>query len=123
MVYMCRFVGHYMSSVNKSVRRAVPFFTPVLNERRASMKEYGDDWPDKPVSSRVRCPSTSCSTSYCPCTKNDALQWVLDIAVPKGYSDVSVVDRLLFINSGAIHTTSNVRASSVSISSLRFNWD
>ena len=32
------------------------------------------------------------------------------MAVPKGYDDVSVVERLLFINSGAIHTTSNVRA-------------
>ena len=32
------------------------------------------------------------------------------MAVPKGYDDVSVVERLLFINSGAIHTTSNVCA-------------
>ncbi len=108
-----------MSNVKKSVRRAVPFFTPMLNERRASMKEYGDGWPDKLASSSSRGLSTSCSTAYCPCTKNDALQWVLDIAVPKGYNDVSVVERLLFINSGAIHTTSNVRhASSVYVLSL-----
>nr|VWO97080.1 Uncharacterized protein [Ganoderma boninense] len=79
-------VGHYMSSVKKSVRRAIPYFTPLIKERRARMKEYGEDWSDKP---------------------NDALQWVLDMAVPKGYDDVSVVERLLFINSGAIHTTSN----------------
>ena len=37
--------------------------------------------------------------------------------MPKGYSDVSVVERLLFINSGAIHTTSNVCATSAFICS------
>ena len=43
-----------MSSVKKSVRRAIPFFSPMLKERRAKMKEYGEDWSDKPVSSRIR---------------------------------------------------------------------
>ncbi|KAI1791206.1 cytochrome P450 [Ganoderma leucocontextum] len=84
--FMKPFVGHYISGVRKAVRRTVPLFTPVLKERRANMKEYGEAWSDKP---------------------NDGLQWVLDIAVPKGYNDMSIVERLLFINSGAIHTTSN----------------
>ena len=38
-----------MSKTNATLARALPHIKPVIDERRANMKEFGDDWSDKPV--------------------------------------------------------------------------
>ncbi|KAI0800573.1 cytochrome P450 [Fomes fomentarius] len=80
------FLGQYLSSVRRSVRKAIPHLKPFLDERRAKMEEYGDNWPDKP---------------------NDMLQWVLEEAIPRNSTDESIVERILLVNFAAIHTSSN----------------
>lgn len=38
-----------LSKTNETLARAMPHIQPVIKERRANMKEFGDDWSDKPV--------------------------------------------------------------------------
>ncbi|KAI0713154.1 cytochrome P450 [Cerioporus squamosus] len=79
-------LGQYFSAVKKTVRQTVPHLKPLLDERRAKMEEYGEDYPEKP---------------------NDMLQWILESAIPRNYSDVQVVERIMLVNFIALHTSSN----------------
>ena len=37
------------------------------------------------------------------------LQWILESAIPRNYSDVQIIERIMLVNFAAIHTSSNVR--------------
>ncbi|KAI1793082.1 cytochrome P450 [Ganoderma leucocontextum] len=78
-------IGRLLSKTNQTIGRAMPHIQSVMSERRALMKELGDDWPDKP---------------------NDMLQWIIDEGVARNQSDVSIVKRIFLVNFAAIHTSS-----------------
>ncbi|RDX42956.1 cytochrome P450 [Lentinus brumalis] len=78
-------VGQYFSAVKKSVCQAIPHLQPLLDERRAKLAEYGDEYPGKP---------------------NDMLQWILEEAIPRRYIDMKIIERILLVNFAAIHTSS-----------------
>ncbi|TFK88882.1 cytochrome P450 [Polyporus arcularius HHB13444] len=78
-------VGQYFSAVKKTVCQAIPHLQPLLDERRAKLAEYGDEYPDKP---------------------NDMLQWILEESIPRRYTDVKIIERILLVNFAAIHTSS-----------------
>ena len=40
------------------------------------------------------------------------LQWILESAIPRNYSDVQIIERIMLVNFAAIHTSSNVRVAS-----------
>ncbi|KAI0354621.1 cytochrome P450 [Trametes cingulata] len=80
-------VGYLLSNTTTNVRRAAKLLKPIIDERRRCMKEYGDDWSDKP---------------------NDMLQWVMEEAIARNKgSDELIVQRILLVNFAAIHTSSN----------------
>ncbi|PIL26428.1 cytochrome P450 [Ganoderma sinense ZZ0214-1] len=80
-------IGPKVSKVHGNVQLGLSIFRPIIEKRKALMKESGGDWPDKP---------------------NDMLQWILDRAVPRGNSDEYVVERLLGSNFAAINSAANV---------------
>lgn len=67
------------------------------------MKELGDKWTDRPVS-----PATNfCLAQPLTRVQDDAIQWILDSAPLGADTDTeSLVNRILFLNFAAIHTTS-----------------
>ncbi|RPD64699.1 cytochrome P450 [Lentinus tigrinus ALCF2SS1-7] len=79
-------LGQYFSAVKSTVRQTIPHLKPLLDERRAKLEEFGDDYPEKP---------------------NDMLQWILEGSIPRNYSDVQIIERIMLVNFAAIHTSSN----------------
>ncbi|KAI1787506.1 cytochrome P450 [Ganoderma leucocontextum] len=79
-------IGQLLSSARRTMGQAMQHIRPVINERKASMKAFGEDWSDKP---------------------NDVLQWIIDEAVRRNQSDVSILERIFLVNFAAIHTSSN----------------
>ena len=59
LTYFCSLIGNLISNTKKSVTRALGYLKPVIDERKAKMAEYGEDWEDKPV-----CPL---SPNFCGC--------------------------------------------------------
>ncbi|RPD62663.1 cytochrome P450 [Lentinus tigrinus ALCF2SS1-7] len=80
------FLSRCFSAARRSIRGSVPHLKPLLDERRAKMEAYGDDYPEKP---------------------NDMLQWVLEEALPRGQGDYQIAERIMVMNFAAIHTSSN----------------
>ncbi|TBU62546.1 cytochrome P450 [Dichomitus squalens] len=78
-------VSKLFSKTKRVFKQATPVMEPVINERRANMKAFGEDWSDKP---------------------NDLLQWIIDEAVLRNQSNASIVERIFLINFAAIHTSS-----------------
>ncbi|KAH9914911.1 cytochrome P450 [Epithele typhae] len=79
-------VGAFTSDARKTHRRAADILEPLITERLAKMQELGDEWTEKP---------------------NDMLTWILEQAIPRGSSTDQIVQRVLFVNFAAIHTSSN----------------
>ncbi|KAJ7086865.1 cytochrome P450 [Mycena belliarum] len=73
------------SSKNSSLRRALKFIGPLLEERLAKDQELGADYPDRP---------------------NDLISWLLDIATDEERTAAALERRILVINMAAIHTSS-----------------
>lgn len=69
---------------------------PMLQERQRMIDAHGPDadWEDKP---------------------RDMLQWLLEEAQSKGTPFDNVVEKVLLINFGAIHTSSGVRSLSTRV--------
>ncbi|TFK79302.1 cytochrome P450 [Polyporus arcularius HHB13444] len=79
------FLAQYFSATRRTIHSALHHLKPLLDERRAEMGTYGDDYPGKP---------------------NDMLQWVLEEAVPRGSPDYEIVERVMLVNFSATHTVS-----------------
>ncbi|KAI0638659.1 cytochrome P450 [Trametes polyzona] len=79
------FVARMTTMVSRNKRILTPMIVPMLQERQAMYEKYGDDWPEKP---------------------HDMLQWLLDEARAKGTSFDNIVQKVLLVNFGAIHTSS-----------------
>ena len=43
-------VGAWSSHARQSVSQTIPIVKPIIDERKAKMEEYGEEWTDKPVS-------------------------------------------------------------------------
>ncbi|CAL1703009.1 unnamed protein product [Somion occarium] len=79
-------VGRLLTSVPKSIERGVKHLGPVIKERYRMVEEYGHDYEGKP---------------------NDMLSWLIDEAEGVETGARELVLRILSINFGAIHTSSN----------------
>ena len=75
--------------VAKNKKVLMPMVIPMLQERQRMLDAHGPDWEDKP---------------------RDMLQWLLEEARAKGTPFDNVVEKVLLVNFGAIHTSSGVRA-------------
>jgi cytochrome P450 len=83
------------------------FIRPIVEERSAKMKEFGDDWDDAPV----RQPSYSISSYYvihAMEAQNDMLMWLMSEAKGVERSLEGWARRLLMLNFASVHSTSLV---------------
>ncbi|KAI0640041.1 cytochrome P450 [Trametes polyzona] len=80
------YVGKISSNVQDTLHKAIPHLKPVFDHRREMMEKYGDDWADKP---------------------NDLLQWIMEVAQSRDYSDEAIARRIMLVCFAAIHTSSN----------------
>nr|BED42931.1 cytochrome P450 monooxygenase [Trametes versicolor] len=78
-------IGRMTTMVSKNKRALMPMVVPMLQERQKMYEKYGDDWADKP---------------------RDLLQWLLDEGRDKGTPFDNIVEKVLLVNFGAIHTSS-----------------
>ncbi|KAJ8475230.1 hypothetical protein ONZ51_g6703 [Trametes cubensis] len=76
-------IGRFVSFARTNVQHVLPLLKPTIEERRRLVEQGSDEKPD------------------------DILQWITEKAVIKGHSDKSIVERILFLNFAAIHTSSN----------------
>ena len=112
-------VVSWTSNAKQTIRRALPYLSPAINERKAKVKEHGlgEDWPGKPVSNVIGVPIVHhCSKEYkLSASQNDLLQWIIEQAIPRGVDDESIAARILLVNFAAIHTSSMVCPGSISV--------
>ncbi|KAJ7060733.1 cytochrome P450 [Mycena amicta] len=83
--FMKPFIAPIFSSKNSSLRYALKFLGPLLQERLEAEKKYGKDRPDRP---------------------NDLISWLLDFAPEYERTVPAIALRLLAITMAAIHTPS-----------------
>ncbi|KAI0758034.1 cytochrome P450 [Fomes fomentarius] len=83
--FMKPFIGKAIPMVSKNKNILMPMVIPMLQERQRMMDTRGEDWEDKP---------------------RDMLQWLLEEARAKGTPFDNVVEKVLLVNFGAIHTSS-----------------
>ncbi|KAI0327080.1 cytochrome P450 [Cubamyces sp. BRFM 1775] len=76
-------IGRFVSYARTNVQHVLPLLKPIIEERRLLIEQGSDDQPD------------------------DMLQWITEKAVTREHSDQSIVERILFLNFAAIHTSSN----------------
>ena len=117
--FLYSLVASLVSNAKRTVRRALPYLSPVINERKAKVKEHGlgEDWPGKPVSHAIESISLHIIvlSSTDRWSQNDLLQWIIEQAIPRGVDDESIAARILLVNFAAIHTSSMVCPGSISI--------
>ncbi|KAJ8469311.1 hypothetical protein ONZ51_g9081 [Trametes cubensis] len=78
-------IGRMTTMVSKNKHILMPMIVPMLQERQKMFEQYGDSWEDKP---------------------RDLLQWILDEGREKGTPFDNIVEKVLLVNFGAIHTSS-----------------
>lgn len=80
------------SNVRTCTQRCADHLRPIINHRREKQLELGDRWDDRP---------------------NDMLMWCMDEAKGEEQSVDRLALRILFINFGAVHTTSMAFTSAI----------
>ncbi|KAH9884927.1 cytochrome P450 [Cubamyces lactineus] len=78
-------IGRMTTMVSKNKHILMPMIVPMLQERQRMFEQFGDNWEDKP---------------------RDLLQWILDEGREKGTPFDNIVEKVLLVNFGAIHTSS-----------------
>ncbi|KAH9000278.1 cytochrome P450 [Lactarius akahatsu] len=78
-------VARLLSNLPSRIRQEMEYIRPMVEERFARMEEFGDDWDDKP---------------------NDMLMWLMSESKGAERSLEDLALRMLMVNFGAIHTTS-----------------
>ncbi|OSC97933.1 cytochrome P450 [Trametes coccinea BRFM310] len=79
------FIGRMTTMVSKNKKVLMPMIVPMLQERQRMYEMHGDDWEDKP---------------------RDFLQWLLEEGRHKDTPFDNIVEKVLLVNFGAIHTSS-----------------
>ncbi|KAJ7506206.1 cytochrome P450 [Mycena galericulata] len=87
-------LGPLISTRKSSLRHALKFLGPIIDERLKKETEYGRDWPGRP---------------------NDLVSWLLDVAEGEERTTPALALRVLATNMAAIHTTS------MALTSVLFN--
>ncbi|KAJ7434826.1 cytochrome P450 [Mycena galericulata] len=85
-------IAPFISPKDKTLRHAMKFLGPLIEERLTKEKELGANWPDKP---------------------NDFLSWLLEDAKGSDREPSAIGLRLLVINMAAIHTSSMALSSAL----------
>ncbi|RPD62649.1 cytochrome P450 [Lentinus tigrinus ALCF2SS1-7] len=80
------YVSRCFSAARRTIRQSMAHLQPLINERKAKMELYGDDYPGKP---------------------RDMLEGILEKAIPRRSPDYQITERLMSVNVAAIHTSSN----------------
>ncbi|KAJ6563057.1 cytochrome P450 [Mycena vulgaris] len=83
--FMIRILGPLISSRKKNTRQAMKLMGPLVLERITMFEEYGADWSGKP---------------------NDLISWLLETAQPQQRTVPQVIQRVLTVIMGAIHSSS-----------------
>ncbi|EKM61840.1 uncharacterized protein PHACADRAFT_112752 [Phanerochaete carnosa HHB-10118-sp] len=83
--FMKRAAGRNATVIDKRIQQCLDYLRPVIDDRMAMMAVFGKDWADKP---------------------NDLLQWIINEVVARNQGPEEVARIVLFINFGAIGTTS-----------------
>ncbi|KAI0060666.1 cytochrome P450 [Artomyces pyxidatus] len=78
-------VGRLLTNLPMYNRLETKHLQPLIEERLLNLREYGDDWEDKP---------------------NDMLMWLMDAGGDEDLSFADIPRRMLVVNFAAIHTTS-----------------
>ncbi|KAJ7477068.1 cytochrome P450 [Mycena galericulata] len=79
-------LGPWISPLNKYLRRADQHLGLLVTERLRKEEELGNDYPGRP---------------------NDLISWLLDVAEGQERTVPALVQRILVINFGAVHTSAN----------------
>ncbi|KAI1792379.1 cytochrome P450 [Ganoderma leucocontextum] len=77
--------AHFLGKTKETIGQGMRYIQPMINARRATMRELGDDWSDKP---------------------NDVLQWIMEEALPRKSTDYTIAEHILHLNMAAIHSSS-----------------
>ncbi|KAJ3556908.1 hypothetical protein NP233_g11870 [Leucocoprinus birnbaumii] len=86
-------VGQYLTTVPKSVKRALEYLGPTLEERLAQEKLHGPEWAERP---------------------NDLISWLLETTTQDYHRTIrDLVLRILTVNFAAIHTSTMTLTHSV----------
>lgn len=100
-------VGPLISPMNQYRKRIERIITPLIDERRQKLREYGDDWSEKPVSLPTRSKIASLLTYF----QYDFLMCLIE-AAPSGQNYESsyegIATRLLQFCFATIHTSIHV---------------
>ncbi|KAJ7666364.1 cytochrome P450 [Mycena rosella] len=78
-------LGPLLSTRKSSLRHALKFLGPIIDERLANERDYGRDWPGKP---------------------NDLISWLIDLAEGEERKTEALALRILTTNTAVIHTSS-----------------
>ncbi|KAI0080654.1 cytochrome P450 [Panus rudis PR-1116 ss-1] len=79
-------VGQLVNESRRSIKLGLLYLQPLIDDRMAKLREYGEDWMGKP---------------------NDFLQWTINTALETGRDVQTIVRTILVTNFAAIHTSSN----------------
>ncbi|KAI6042751.1 cytochrome P450 [Pisolithus marmoratus] len=82
--FLVPFVSKQLPNTAGGIKRGTKHLDPIVKERLRCMREYGDEWSDKP---------------------NDLLQWLIDER--EEFSTRQLTLRVLTINFASIHSTTN----------------
>ncbi|KAI0673746.1 cytochrome P450 [Trametes maxima] len=83
--YLKPIAAKLFSNVTRNLRAAVPHLLPVIANRRSDMNDRDSQWSHK---------------------REDMLQWIMDVALTRDESDLSIAKRIMLLNFAAIHTSS-----------------
>ncbi|KAJ7765820.1 cytochrome P450 [Mycena maculata] len=77
-------LGPFIATRKSSLRHALKFLGPIVNERLKNEQEHGRNWPERP---------------------NDLISWLLERAEGEERTAPAITARILMMNQAAIHTT------------------
>lgn len=103
-----RVIGPLFSPINSTLKRASKNLFPFIEERLKNEAKYGKDWEERPVSISVFHPTNMDYFITYMHFQNDLLTWLLDEAPEDRKTVRDLAMRVLFVNFGAIHTSSLV---------------
>ena len=86
------------------INRGMKHLGPLIEERIKQEAQYGENWPDKPVSDNF-----VFRLEILMSIKNDAISWLLEFAKePHRRTVRNLTTRILIMNFAGIHTTTMV---------------
>nr|BAD94560.1 cytochrome P450 [Phanerodontia chrysosporium] len=83
--FMKPFVARRATVIDQRIQQCLDYLRPAIADRMSMLERFGKDWEEKP---------------------NDVLQWIIDEVTARNQGEDEVARIVLFINFGAIETTS-----------------